>query len=445
VRKVFHIVFFVILLLTVTPSRSQGAAPQSAALSAVAAKPTPAIEPAQKITEYKLSPERYKKAKTLGTIRFVTRLLTVPYILFVLWLILRAGLSARFRDVATARTRLLILQSSIFTPLLVLAFALLLLPLDLFNELLLKRYGISVQSWSSWTSDWFKSQFLAILIGSVLVGILFAIIRRSPRRWWAYFWLASIPIQVFLVFMQPLVIDPLFNKFEPLSVKAPQLIPQLQRITERGGMPIPPERMFWMLASDKTIYTNAYVTGIGSSKRVVIWDTSLDQETTGGILTMFGHEMGHYALQHVWKGFAFGLATLFVLFFLTFASIGWLLSRFGPQWGVSAVDDLAALPALLILVVAFGFAALVAGNCYSRYQERMADIYSLEVTHGIVPDPGQSCAYSFQKFGEQVFVDPHPNPLNVFLFADHPTVADRVHLCAIYDPWSAGQSPRFVK
>ena len=88
---------------------------------------------------------------------------------------------------------------------------------------------------------------------------------------------------------------------------------------------------------------------------------------------------------------------------------------------------------------------LSAGNSFSRYQEYQADIYSLEVTHGIVPDPGQSCAWSFQKFGEQVFVDPDPNPLAVALFYDHPTVSDRIRLCATYDPWSNGQSPRFVK
>jgi len=74
----------------------------------------------------------------------------------------------------------------------------------------------------------------------------------------------------------------MFSKFEPLSAKAPDLIPQLERVTVRGGMPIPPDRMFWMLASDKTIYTNAYVTGIGATKRVVIWDTSIAKETTAG-------------------------------------------------------------------------------------------------------------------------------------------------------------------
>ena len=85
------------------------------------------------------------------------------------------------------------------------------------------------------------------------------------------------------------------------------------------------------------------------------------------------------------------------------------------------------------------------GNAISRYQENQADIYSLEVTRGIVADPGQASAISFQKFGEKVFVDPDPNPLNVFLFFDHPTVADRIRLFATYDPWAKGEPPQYVK
>jgi len=403
------------------------------------------VQPAKRITEYRLSPELYRKAKRLGTIRFIFRLFSFFFSLLALWLILQRRWSERFRDWAETSTRFRFLQALIYTPLFALAFSLLQLPLDLFNESLLKRYGISVQPWGAWTGDWLKSLLLTVVIGSLLAWILFSVIRRSPQRWWFYFWAISIPIFLFIFFVEPLVIDPMFNKFEPLSAKAPGLIPQLERITTRGGMPIPRDRMFWMLASDKTIYTNAYVTGIGATKRVVIWDTTLAKETTGGILTMFGHEMGHYALNHVWKGLAFFSALALVLLFIGYRTIGWLLARNGASWGIRGIGDWAALPALLLLVTFFGFAANAIGNTFSRYQENQADIYSLEVTHGIVPDPGQACAASYQMFGEQVFVDPDPNPINAFLFFDHPTVAHRIHLCATYDPWLRGESPQFVK
>ncbi len=426
-------------------------APPAAQSPAATTTPVPSSEvahtrePAKRITEYTLPPELLKKSETLGTIRFAFRLFSFFFSLFALWLILRMKWAAAFRDWAERASRFRFLQAMIYTPLLAIVFSLLQLPLDFFNESLFKRYGISVQPWGAWAGDWLKALLLTVVIGSLLAWILFAVIHRSPQRWWFYFWAISIPISLFLFFIQPLVIDPMFSKFEPLSAKAPELVPQLERITVRGGMPIPPERMFWMLASDKTIYTNAYVTGIGATKRVVIWDTSLSKETTGGILTMFGHEMGHYALNHIWKGLAFMSAMVFVLLYLGYRTIGWLLARNGNSWGVRTVDDWAALPALLLLVTFFGFAANAIGNTFSRYQENQADIYSLEVTHGIVSDAGQACAASFQMFGEQVFVDPDPNPANVFLFFDHPTVKQRIHLCATYDPSSKGESPLFVK
>ncbi len=367
------------------------------------------------------------------------------YGLLVLWFILRSKLSAKYRDWAEKVARNRFLQALVFTPLLVLTISVLELPIDLFQESVLRLYKISVQTWPSWISDWAKAQLVTIIIGSLLVWILYAVIRKTPLRWWFYFWTISLPILLLILFISPYVIDPLFNKYEPLTAHAPQLVPELQRITRRAGQEVAPERMFWMKASDKTIGTNASVNGFGASKRIIIWDTTLAQETTDEVLTDFGHEMGHYVLGHIWKGFIFFSAMLFVLFYLGYRSIGWLLARSGAAWGIRALDDWASLPALLFLISIFGFAAGALGNTFSRFQEHQADIYSLEVTHGLVPDAGQAFARSFQIYGETVLVDPDPNPINVFLFFDHPAVSDRIHLGVTYDPWSKGESPQFVK
>ena len=293
----------------------------------------------KRIAAYTLSPELYRKAKTLGRIRFFFRLFSFFYGLFVLWFILERRYSAKFRDWAESASRKRYLQVVIYVPLLIVTIALLQLPLDLFNEILFKRYGISIQSWPSWTGDWFKIQSLTILAATLLTLLLYAIIRRSPQRWWFYFWLIALPIFLFFFFLQPYVIDPMFNEFRPLSAKAPAIVPELQRIARRAGMEISPERMFWMKASDKTIYCNAYVTGFGASKRIVIWDTCFSSETTDGILTIFGHELGHYALGHIWKGLAFFSLLAFVLLCLGRRSIGWLLSKYGGSWGVRNLED----------------------------------------------------------------------------------------------------------
>jgi STE24 endopeptidase len=440
--------FFVGSLQASPQSPSAAGAPEHPGATSATQSPTssnPQSQAQNRITTYILPPDLYRKARNRGRIGFASRIISFFYGLFVLWFILRRKLSAKYRDWAEKFSRNRFLQALVFTPLLVLTIGVLQLPIDIFHESIAKLYKISVQPWPSWTVDWAKAQLLTIIIGSLLVWILYAVIRRSPLRWWLYFWLISLPLLLFGIFISPYVIDPLFNKYEPLSTKAPQLVPELQRVTRRAGQEIAPERMFWMNASDKTIATNASVNGFGASKRIIIWDTTLAQETTDEVLTDFGHEMGHYALGHVWKGFLFFALMLFVLHYFGFRTIGWLLARSGAAWGVRSLNDWASLPALLLLLTLFGFAADAVGNTFSRYQENQADIYSLEVTHGIVLDPGQAFARSFQIYGETVLVDPDPNPINVFLFFDHPTVADRIHLGVTYDPWSKGESPQFVK
>jgi STE24 endopeptidase len=447
------LVFFAALLFTASLQASPQSPPTpTASAQSGAAASTPSStssgvpsQPQGKITAYTLPPELYRKAHNRGRIGFATRIIGFFYGLLVLWFILRSKLAAKYRDWAETVSRNRFVQAFVFTPLLVLTISVLQLPVDLFQESVSKLYKISVQSWPSWAADWAKAQFLLIIIGSLLAWILYAVIRKSQLRWWLYFWVISLPLILFGVFISPYVIDPLFNKYEPLASKAPQLVPELQRITRRAGQEVAPERMFWMNASDKTIATNASVNGFGASKRIIIWDTTIAQETTDEILTDFGHEMGHYVLGHVWKGFLFFSAMIFVLFYLGYRTIGWLLARSGAAWGIRSLDDWASLPALLLLLTLFGFASDAIGNTFSRHQEHQADIYSLEVTHGIVPDAGQAFARSFQIYGETVLVDPDPNPVNVFLFFDHPTVTDRIRLGVTYDPWSKGESPQFVK
>jgi Zn-dependent protease with chaperone function len=401
--------------------------------------------PVPKITEYHLPPDLYRKAHLFSRLRLASRCLGVAAGPLVLWLILRRRLSARFRDWSEAVSRRRFVQAFVFTPLVALTASVLLLPLDLFDQSLLRHYGVSVQSWGSWAGDWAKVQFLVCLIGSLLVWILYAVIRKSPRRWWLGFWFASLPIFLLIFFLEPFVIDPMFNRFEPLRERAPQLIPRLEGLVRRAGLEIPPDRMFWMEASNKSVVPNAYVTGIGASKRIVVWDTAIAQETPDGILMVFAHEMGHYVLGHVWLALAFFALMAFAVLYGCHRAVGRLLARSAGVWGVRGLDDWASLPAILLLLALFGFAAGVLGNAFSRYQENQADIYSLEVAHGLVPDPGQASAVSFQKFGERVFVDPDPNRVGVFLFYDHPTVRDRIHLFVTYDPWGKGERPRFLR
>ena len=445
-------VVLILITLAVTPvafgkasclSRVQlpsGQEPQATQSPSVATRP---IE--KKITAYTLPPDLYQKAKALSRTRFRFNIISFLYGLLILWIILHWKLGPKFRDSAEHASSNRFIQALVFAPLLVLTIAILQLPADAYQHWVSLSYGISVERWGAWLMDYAKAQLLLIVGGTFAVWILYAVIRRSPRRWWFYFWLISLPILVFLSFIEPFVIEPMFFTFAPLSQKDPELVAQIERVVQRAGLTIPPERMFWMKASEKTNAMNAYVSGLGASKRVVVWDTNIAKESVPEIVSDFGHEMGHYVLNHIWKGLAFTAGLLFVLFYLGFRCLGWMLKRWGSGWGIRGPDDLASLPALLLLLSIFNFAADPISNAFSRYIENQADVYGLEVTHGVIPDAGQAAADSFQVEGESFLADPDPNPVDVFLFYDHPPISDRVKLCLTYDPWSKGEQPEFVK
>jgi STE24 endopeptidase len=421
----------------------QSPAPNGPSVPAQTAAAQPATP--QKVTAYTLPPDLYKKAHNLTQIHFVFNLVGFVYGLIVLWLILRWKLAPKYRDWAERLSSKRFLQSVVFSSSLLLTIAVLTLPTDIFENWIERKYGISVQGWGSWTWDWVKGQIISIVIGTILIWLLYIVIRRSMRRWWFYFWLISLPIGLFLVFLQPLIIDPMFHKFEPLQQKDPALTASLQQLVQHAGENIPPQQMFWMGAGEKTTGLNAYVTGIGASKRIVVWDTTIAKLSTPQIVMVTGHEMGHYVLGHIPKLLTFGATLLFVFFYLGSRCIGWVLTRWGADWGIRGLDDWASLPALLLLFSIFSFLASPVASAVSRHYEHQADQYGLEVTHGLTPDAGQVAARSFQTLGEVYLEDPDPNPVDVFLFYSHPPIRDRVQFCLMYDPWSHGGHGEFVK
>jgi STE24 endopeptidase len=354
-------------------------------------------------------------------------------------------LAPKFRNWAEKAFSNRFLQSVVFSPLLLLTVAILTLPTDIYDNWVERRYGLSVQSWGSWSWDWVKGQFISVIIGTILIWVLYLVIRRSARRWWFYFWLVSLPIGVFLIFLQPLIIDPMFHKFEPLQQKDPALTASLEKLVQRAGEDIPPERMFWMGAGEKTTSLNAYVAGIGASKRIVVWDTTIAKMTTPQIVFVAGHEMGHYVLLHIPKELSLFALLLLALFYLGYRTIGWVLAKWGGKWAIRGLDDWASLPALLLLLSVFSFATGPIGSAISRYFEHQADQYGLEVTHGLTPEAGQVAAQAFQVLGEVDLADPAPNPVNVFLFYSHPPIGDRVRYCLTYRPWDEGELGEFVR
>jgi STE24 endopeptidase len=417
---------------------SQAAVPGSSSTQRSAPEPP-------KTEQYTLSQDRYEKAVAYSRQEYILYLVSYLLGVVVLLLLLRLGIAARLRDFAETVSGNRWLQGLVFVPLLIGILDLCDLPVHFYGHSLSLRYEQSVQGWGSWFWDWSKGELLSVSFAVVLVLIVFAVMRWSPRRWWFYSWLAALPILLFVLFVSPWFIDPLFNTFHSLDAEYPALTAEMEKVVRRTGLDIPPDRMFLMDASKKTNNLNAYVTGFGASKRVVVWDTTVQKLTTGETLFIFGHEAGHYVLNHVRNGFLFFAAMLLVAFYLGYRGLHWALGRWAQDWKIYGPEDWASLAVLLLLLQVIVFFALPIANGFSRAQEHAADVYGLEVIHGIVPNAAEVAAHSFQVLGEVGLADPNPPSIITFWLYSHPPLAERLVFAHSYDPWSKGEPPKYVK
>ena len=418
----------------------------------VFAQPSPSVPPqptptvgaeASATATYTLSPERRARATAYARARYTVHFLAFLWSVVVLLVILAARLGPRFRNLAESASRRRFVQALIFVPLLLATQAILELPTAAYEHRLARLYQQSVQGWGSWLADQGKALAAGLVLAVPVVWLLYALLRKSPRRWWLWFWLATLPILLATVFLQPLVFDPLFFKFEPLAPRHGELARKIGEVTVRAGEPIPLERMFEMNASSKRNSINAYVTGIGASKRVVVWDTTIAKATIPQTLFVFGHEMGHYVLLHIPKGIAFGWGLALVLLGLAAAILERVLGN--GRWGIRGLGDWASLPVLLLYAAIAGELVQPIVNGFIRHQEHQADVFGLEAIHGLVPDAPRTAAEAFQILGETNLSDPDPGPFVTLWLYDHPPLADRLRFAADYDPWRKGEPPKYVK
>ena len=211
------------------------------------------------------------------------------------------GLRNRVRSFSARRW----VQVALFVAIFLMAVRALESPLDYYWGFVLEhRYGLSTQSIGSWMADWAKDLGLTVVVAILLAWVFYWLVGRSPRRWWLYFWFASIPITLAFIVVEPYVVEPLFYRFTPLEKTQPALTDRIEKMLGHAGLAIPRSRIYEMDASVKTRIVNAYVSGWGSSKRLVVWDTTLEKLNSDQTLLVVGHEAGHYVLHHIPKEFA---------------------------------------------------------------------------------------------------------------------------------------------
>jgi STE24 endopeptidase len=392
---------------------------------------------------YSLPPEKLAEAKALDRIRISVAIAGAIWDLIVLWLLLVTGTTTRL-DVWTRETlKPRPVQGIAFYVIVLVILAVADLPLGVIAHTASLKYHVNIQPWGPWLGDNAKSLGVSLALGVPVALLLNLVVRKSPRRYWIWIWLISLPLILMGTFLEPLVIDPIFNKYSPLEATHPALVAKLEQVVARTGTLIPPDRMFLMKASEKSNGINAYVTGIGSSKRFVMWDTTMDRMPDDEIMFIFGHESGHYVLNHIPKGLALTMAGLLFMFRLCAYVAEWMVRRFGQRWQVSAVSSRTGFLVLFFAFSIGSFFSTPVANTISRHFEHEADVYGQEAIQGLVADPRKTAVSGFNHLGEAWLEDPAPNAFIEFWMDSHPSVRDRADFAEHYDPWANGGRGKF--
>jgi Zn-dependent protease with chaperone function len=440
-RRWLLALFPVVLLagLASLPLAAQTAAPPAAPVSTVSAVPVQAA-PQQ---AYTLPPDKLARAIALSRIRNILNLAGSIWGIAFLWLLLAFRAWTGIEKWAQLISNRRWVQGLVFFAAYIVITALAGAIIDAISNHYERAYGVSVQGWGSWLGDQAKALALTLLF-AVPVLLLFNWIVRRFRRYWLGIWVVTLPILVFLLFILPLLV-PLFYQQEPLQENHAALVEKIKTVVARTGIDIPPSRMYLIKASEKSNGINAFVAGLGPTKRYVMWDTTTNQMPDDEVLFVFGHESGHYVLHHIPKELAGDAAGLFFVYWASAGFAGWLVRRYGAKWGAVDLASRTGFVMLLFTVSIAGFLTQPVSSAFSRYFEHQADVYGQEAIHGIVADPQKTAVAAFNKLGESWLEDPNPNPLIEFWLYDHPSTQHRAEFAEHYNPWANGGHGEFFK
>jgi STE24 endopeptidase len=359
--------------------------------------------------------DRRAKTKAYAHGNYVLSIVDTVYTVIIFIALLGLGISRRMRDAARSITRFRPLQNAIYWIQFLIVVTLLSFPLSVYTSYHREKlYGLLSQTFGGWLKDQAIGLVVGCLLGALLIMFLYGVLRRTPRTWWIWGSVVMIVFAIFTVAIAPVFIQPLFNKFTPLPVS--DIRTKILNMAHAHG--IRASEVYVMDASRRTDRISAYVNGVLGTTRIVMFDNTLRRCTPEEIQMIMGHEMGHFVLNHVWKGIAFFSVIILLGFLFLRWGFAYSLRRW-PGLGIESVSDVAGLPLLALLLTVFFFVTGPILNSYSRFQEDQADDFGLEASHQ--PD---AAATTFLKLGEYRELD--PNPTIEVLFFDHPSGRSRI-------------------
>ncbi len=298
------------------------------------------------------------------------------------------------------------------------------LPIGIASYTIERSYGFAVHAPMLWISDRFTGYLFELTaIPAVIFG--YWLLKRSPKRWWAWLWAASIPWQLLSIVLWPVFVAPRYNIFVP--IKDPILKQKLLVEANAAGLKNP--SVYQVDISRRTTKLNAYVSGIGPSRRIVIWDTTLHSMSEDEIVAIMGHELGHAVLGHLWWRLAGGIIGAGIILFGLSKVLPWTFTRFGKGLGYSGLHDLAGLPLVMLVLFVVMLIQQPVECAISRFQEHQADEFGLKLTGKRL-----ATATAFMKFVDKDLADPDPPAWIVFMTYSHPPMRERLEFVKEFMP-----------
>lgn len=302
-----------------------------------------------------------------------------------------------------------------------LALFLLYLPFNFYRGFILPhQFGLSTQTAPGWLNDWLKSVLIALATDGLLWTGFYSLMRLFPRRWPIPGGALLLLFSVIVVLLTPTLITPLFYNVHPLA--DPTLRGRILTLAERAGMPV--NNVYVIDASAKTTEVNAYFTGFGQARRIVLYDTLLTGYTPDQIEVVLAHEMGHWYYHHtLWAVLGMGAASWLGLF-----GLRWLLQQTWQRLGLRAPTDVAGLPYLMAVIFIASFLSRPVQNIISRYGEAQADRFALTISQ----KPAAFITL-FEQFAEQNLSLTDPPIWEKLIFDTHPSIAERIRMAELFE------------
>lgn len=289
------------------------------------------------------------------------------------------------------------------------------LPFSAYAETVLRRYGLSTRGWGLWIADVAKSFAIGVGLTAVLLVILYGSMRLAPRLWWAIAATVVAALVVVVSFLYPVLVEPAFNHFHPMPQS--QLRTDLLGLADRDGVAV--DDVLVADASRRTTALNAYVTGFGSTRRIVVYDTLLDAESPAVVETIVAHELSHAKNDDVVLGTAIGALGAAAAVIAGYLLAGWtpLLRRAGA----SSLADPRSVALVLFVLVAAGLVLAPIQSLISRRIEARADSHALDLTR----EPAAFIEMQ-RRLGIRNIADLEPNRFYYWAFGSHPSTVERI-------------------